>query len=245
MTAFAQRSLDRLGLEATVLEGDALDGHPEGGEFDRIHSGIGVPRVPRAWTEQLAPSGRLLTTLATRTPSWPGRIEVTRTRAGRIGATLRGGRSGYRPMLGYRWLNAVDHRARIKADPGTARATRLAPPPDDAYGFWLAAAYLVGGVVRDFQADTMTLVAPGDDAWAVVGPDDGTVRVHGPRDIWAELETLHARWKQAGSPDAYRVDLGDGTGDQHVTSTAGPKPLTWVLPPLPTLPRQKSRPRER
>ncbi|MEX0172491.1 methyltransferase [Streptomyces sp. LMG1-1-1.1] len=236
MTAFAQRGLDRLGLDATVLEGDALDGHPEGAEFDRIHSGIGVPRLPRAWVEQLAPGGRMLTTLATRTPSWPGRLEVTRTLAGRLEATLRGRPRGYRPMLGYRWLHAVDHRARIQAAPGTPRTTRFVPPPDDAYGFWLAAAYLVGAVVREFQADTMTLVAPDDGSWAVAGPSEGTVHVHGPRDIWAELEALHARWKKAGCPDAYRVDLDDGTGEQHVTSTAGPKALGWPLPPLPAVP---------
>ncbi|MFF9395992.1 methyltransferase domain-containing protein [Streptomyces griseoluteus] len=47
MVAFAQHNLDRLGLGATVVEGDALDGHPAGGVFDRIHSGIRVPCVPR------------------------------------------------------------------------------------------------------------------------------------------------------------------------------------------------------
>ncbi|MDT0616414.1 protein-L-isoaspartate O-methyltransferase family protein, partial [Streptomyces lancefieldiae] len=48
MAAFAQHNLDQVGLGATVVEGDALDGHPAGGAFDRIHSGIGVPCVPRA-----------------------------------------------------------------------------------------------------------------------------------------------------------------------------------------------------
>ncbi|MFE9742740.1 hypothetical protein [Streptomyces sp. NPDC006477] len=241
MAAFAQRNLHRLGLEATVVEGDALDGHPEGRQFDQIHSGIGVPRVPPAWVKQLAPGGRLLTTLATRTPSWPGQLLVTRTGTGRIEAVLRGRPRGYRPMLGYQWLSALDHRARISADPGTARPTRLAPPPDDAYGFWLAAAYLAPGLVRDFQAETMTIVAPEDESWAVAGPGDGTVRVHGPRDAWAELEDLHARWEQAGRPETYRVELGDGTGEQRVTSGTGPSALGWVLPPLPTVSRHELR----
>lgn len=241
MAAFAQRNLDRLDLEATVVEGDALAGHPEGGQFDQIHSGIGVPRVPPAWVKQLAPDGRLLTTLATRTPSWPGQLLVTRTGTGRIEAVLRGRPRGYRPMLGYQWLSALDHRARISADPGTARPSRLAPPPDDAYGFWLAAAYLAPGLVRDFQAETMTIVAPEDESWAVAGPGDGTVRVHGPREVWAELEDLHARWEQAGRPETYRVELGDGTGEQCVTSGAGPRDLGWVLPPLPTVSRPELR----
>ncbi|GGT56402.1 hypothetical protein GCM10010271_70330 [Streptomyces kurssanovii] len=151
MAAFAQRNLDHLGVGAQVIEGDALEGHEARAPHDRIHAGIGVPCVPEPWVEQLAPGGRLLTTLATRTPSWPGQLLVTRTAAGTVEAVLRGRPRGYRPLLGYRWLSTLDHRTRIKADPGTARPTRLAPPQDEAYGFWLAAAYLVPGTVRDFH----------------------------------------------------------------------------------------------
>ncbi|MFF4715251.1 methyltransferase domain-containing protein [Streptomyces eurythermus] len=240
MAAFAQRNLGRLGVGAAVVQGDALDGHQARAPYDRIHSGIGVPCVPAAWVEQLAPGGRLLTTLTTRTPSWPGQLLVTWSDRGRVEAVLRGWPRGYRPMLGYRWLSALDHRARIKACPGRARPTRLAPPPDDAYGFWLAAAYLAPGLVRDFQAETMTIVAPEDDSWAVAGPGDGTVRVHGPRDVWAELEDVHARWEAAGRPETYHVDLTDGPGHQHVTSGPGPKALTWTLPPLTTAPAQRT-----
>ncbi|MEU9924950.1 methyltransferase [Streptomyces griseoluteus] len=238
MVAFAQHNLDRLGLGATVVEGDALDGHPTGGVFDRIHSGIGVPCVPPAWAEQLAPEGQLLTTLTTRTPSWPGQLLAARTAAGKMEAVLRGRPRGYRPMLGYRWLNAVTMRPRIEADPGVPRPTRLAPPPDDAYGFWLAVAYLAPGLVRDFQAETMTIAAPDEDSWAVAGPGENTVRVHGSRDMWAELEDVHARWVLAGRPDRYRVTMPEGGGPQHVASGTGLHALTWVLPPLAPVPHQ-------
>ncbi|MEU7047798.1 methyltransferase [Streptomyces eurythermus] len=238
MAAWSRHNLGRLGVGAAVVEGEALDGHRARAPYDRIHSGIGVPCVPPAWVEQLAPGGQLLTTLTTRTPSWPGQLLLTRSDRGRIEAVLRGRPRGYRPMLGYQWLSALDHRARIKADPGRARPTRLAPPPDDAYAFWLAAAYLAPGLARDFQAETMTIVAPKEDSWAVAGPGDGTVRVHGPRDVWAELEDVRARWKAAGRPETYHVDLTGGPGHQHVTSGPGPKALTWTLPPLTTDPPQ-------
>lgn len=231
MAAFAQRNLDRLGIGAVVVEGDAIEGFRARAPYDRIHSGIGVPCVPRAWVEQLAPGGRMLSTLTTRTPSWPGRLLVTRSDGGRIKAVLRGRPRGYRPMRGYRWLSALDHRARVEAEPGEARRTRLVPPPDEAYGFWLAAAYLAPGLVRDFQAETMTIVAPEDDSWAVAGPGDGAVRVRGPRDVWAELEDLHVRWEEAGRPETYEVDLAGGTGDQRVSSGSAPKALAWTLPP--------------
>ncbi|GGY61724.1 hypothetical protein GCM10010363_48990 [Streptomyces omiyaensis] len=236
MAASAQRTLGRLGLDAAVVRGDPLEGHPDDGTFDRIRSGIGVPRVPSARVAQLAPGGRLLTTLVTRTPSRPGQLLVTRTGAGRLRAVLTGRPRGYRSMLGHRWPSAVGHRARVEEDPGIARPTRLAPPPDDAHGFWLAAASLVGGVVRDFRAGTMTLVSPEDDSWAVSGPGDGTVRVHGPRDVWGEVEDARARWVRAGRPVRYAVDVADATGPQTVTSGPGPRALTWTLPPLAAVP---------
>ncbi|MFI9042591.1 protein-L-isoaspartate O-methyltransferase [Streptomyces sp. NPDC053726] len=91
MAAFTRDNLDRLGVGATMVAGDALDGHLPRAPYDRIHSGIGVPCLPSAWVDQLAPDGRLLTTLATRTPSWPGHCLVTRTATGRIEAVLEGG----------------------------------------------------------------------------------------------------------------------------------------------------------
>ncbi|GAA2572533.1 MULTISPECIES: methyltransferase domain-containing protein [Streptomyces] len=236
MAAFAQRNLDRLGLGATVVQGDALDGHAAAAPYDLIHSGIGVPRVPRAWVEQLTPGGRLLTTLATRTPSWPGQLLVTRGPGGRIEAILSGSPRGHRPLHGYTWLTAVPLRPRIADDPGRPRATRLAPPPDDAHAFWIAAAYLAPGLLRDFRAPTMTIVAPEDDSWAVADPGGTTVRVHGARDVWAELEDIHARWVRAGRPSAYRVDIPAADGPQHVTSGTGPHALVWDLPSLPATP---------
>ncbi|TRV81116.1 methyltransferase [Streptomyces sp. 130] len=241
MAAFAQQNLDCLGSGAAVAVGDALDGQEARAPYDRIHSGIGVPRVPEAWVHQLAPGGRLLTTLVTRTPSWPGQLLATRTGAGGVEAVLRGRPRGYRPMFGHQWLDAVPMRPGIKAAPGVPRPTRLAPP-DDAYGFWLAAAYLAPGLVRDFQAETLTIVAPGEDSWAVAGPDEATVRVHGPRDVWAELEDVHVRWVLAGRPDAYRVTVPEGGGPQHVSSGTGARALQWVLPPLAQVPRQPAAP---
>ncbi|MFI1375558.1 protein-L-isoaspartate O-methyltransferase [Streptomyces longwoodensis] len=240
MSVFAQRNLDGLGQEATVVEGDALNGHATGAPYDRIHSGIGVPCIPLAWVEQLARGGTLLTTLVTRTPSWPGQMRATRTMKGRLQAVLTGRPRGHRPLLGYEWLTAVNHRPKVKADPGRPRPTRLAPPDDDAHGFWIAAAYLAPGLVRDFQADTMTIVAPEEDSWAVAGPGDGTVRVHGPRDVWAELENVHDAWERAGRPDTYRVDIPDGGDPQRVASGPGRMALTWTLPPLAAVPHQTS-----
>ncbi|MFF3126010.1 methyltransferase domain-containing protein [Streptomyces sp. NPDC057908] len=232
MAAFARNNLDRLGVGATMVAGDALDGHVPRAPYDRIHSGIGVPCLPSAWVDQLAPGGRLLTTLVTRAPSWPGHCLVTRTATGRIEAVLEGGPRGHRPLHGYTWLTAQHHLAQVADIPGRPRTTTFTPPADEAYGFWLSAAYLVPGVVRHFQADTLTVVAPEEDSWAVAHPGDGTVRVHGPRDVWAELEDVHILWTRAGSPDLFHVDIPADGGPQHIASGTGTAALEWVLPPL-------------
>ncbi|MER5555932.1 hypothetical protein ABT001_30405 [Streptomyces sp. NPDC002793] len=76
----------------------------------------------------------------------------------------------------------------------------------------------------------MTIVAPEDDSWAVAGPDGTTVRIHGPRDVWAELEEVHTRWVRAGRPSTYGVEIPAAGGPQHVTSGTGPGALMWALP---------------
>lgn len=76
----------------------------------------------------------------------------------------------------------------------------------------------------------MTVVAPEDESWAVADSDGATVRTHGPRDVWAELEEVHARWVRAGRPSLYRVEIPAADGPQHVTSGTGPDALTWTLP---------------
>ncbi|MFE3944808.1 hypothetical protein ACFXPV_23505 [Streptomyces sp. NPDC059118] len=90
---------------------------------------------------------------------------------------------------------------------------------DETYGLRLAAAYLVPGVVGHFQAGTLTLVAPEEDSWAVAGPGDGTVRVHGPRDVWGEH--VHGLRVRDGSPMAFHVDIPDDGAPQHVTPRNG------------------------
>ncbi|WP_237526952.1 MULTISPECIES: hypothetical protein [unclassified Streptomyces] len=39
------------------------------------------------------------------------------------------------------------------------------PAPDDAYGYWLATARPAPGLVRDFQAETMTIATPAEGSW--------------------------------------------------------------------------------
>ncbi|MFJ9613474.1 protein-L-isoaspartate O-methyltransferase family protein [Streptomyces noursei] len=236
-----------LGLRPRAVTGDGYAGAPAFGPYDRVLSGFAVEAIPPHWLEQLANGGRLLTTITTRSPSWPGRAVVEKTTRGRVKATLRGVRSGHRPAHGLGWLTVLAHRERIAAEPGSRRNTSLAPPDESAYGLWLALDHLAPGLVRDYQAEHLTLVAPDENSWVVVRPAaDGNWMAEsvGDRLIWAEVEEVHARWVAAGEPTSYRLEIAaDGT--QHVTSATGPAPLEWALsapaaPGIPAPPQERS-----
>ncbi|WP_414169157.1 protein-L-isoaspartate O-methyltransferase family protein [Streptoverticillium reticulum] len=224
--------LELLGLRPRAIVGDGYLGAPGLGPYHRVLSGFAVEALPMEWLDQLAAGGRLLTTITTRSPSWPGCAVVEKTPKGRVEATLRGVRSGHRPAYGLQWLSVLAHRERIAAESGTSRSTMLAPPENGAYGFWLALDHLAPGLVRDYQAEHLTLVAPDEDSWVVVRPaaDGGwTAESVGVRPIWAEVEEVHARWVEAGKPSSYRLDVA-ADGAQHVTSDTGSGSLKWALP---------------
>ncbi|MGE7386376.1 hypothetical protein ACQKM2_12965 [Streptomyces sp. NPDC004126] len=95
---------------------------------------------------------------------------------------------------------------------------------------WLALDHLRPGLVRDFSADGLTIGAPGCGSWLrarTAGAGGWEVTGRGPRDIWAELHDVADRWRAAGSPASYRLEVDSG-GAQRVTSRSGA--LSWLLP---------------
>ncbi|WP_438828564.1 protein-L-isoaspartate O-methyltransferase family protein [Streptomyces hesseae] len=227
MAAAAARRLATLGLEVDVVAGDGLDGHRERAPFERIAFAFSVPYLPQRVVGQLAGGGLMLTHLTADSPSWPALISV-RKPGGRLEATVRGSLLGHVPVHGYEWVSLHRHKHRIGAEPGRHRAGAVPPPPDAARGLWLALAHLVPGLVRDFSAERLALVAPREDSWAVVGPD-GDVEETGSRPVWDEVCAVWERWERAGRPEAYRLELA-ADGRQYVSSGQGAAALVWELP---------------
>ncbi|MFD5030279.1 hypothetical protein ACFWM0_07630 [Streptomyces sp. NPDC058405] len=84
--------------------------------------------------------------------------------------------------------------------------------------------------MRDVGAEHLVIGAPGCGSWLraePVGRSRWNVTVHGPRDVWKELQDLAARWRAAGSPSRYRLLFEPG-GGQRVASACGRLP--WPLP---------------
>ena len=49
--------------QVQVVQGDGALGYPPGAPFDRIVATVGLPDIPSAWPEQLAPGGRIVAPL--------------------------------------------------------------------------------------------------------------------------------------------------------------------------------------
>ncbi|MEU8794598.1 methyltransferase domain-containing protein [Streptomyces sp. NPDC048643] len=233
LTDAAAVRLADLGFRPQVVCGSGEQGVP-GAEFDRIFVSYAMEHVPTALVEQLAPGGRLLVHVTSASPSWPGLAVVERTSDGRIAAELRAVEFAHRAGHGMEriWLSE-EFRRRIDAEPGTwTQRCMLAPPADGDRGLWLAADYLLGGLVRDFGTEHLVIGAPGCGSWLRVEPVSDrrwNVTTRGPRDIWKELQDLAARWRAAGSPNSYRLHI-DPDGGQRAASACGR--LSWPLPAL-------------
>lgn len=60
----ARRQLATAGFaRVQVVQGDGALGHPLGAPYERIVATVGLPDIPPAWSEQLAPGGRLVAPL--------------------------------------------------------------------------------------------------------------------------------------------------------------------------------------
>ncbi|MFB6988728.1 protein-L-isoaspartate O-methyltransferase [Streptomyces sp. NPDC056304] len=231
LTSAAAARLASLGFRPEVVCGSGEQGVPRR-EFDRIFVSYTVECVPAALVAQLAPEGKLLAHVSSASPSWPGLAVVERTADGRIKAELRAVEFAHRAGHGMEriWLSE-EFRQRIANEPGTwTQRSVLAPLADTDRGLWLAADHLLGGLVRDFGAEHLVIGAPGCGSWLraePVGRSRWSVTVHGPRDIWKELQDLAVRWRAAGSPNRYRLLFEPG-GGQRAASACGR--LSWPVP---------------
>ncbi|MDX6761153.1 methyltransferase, partial [Streptomyces sp. F8] len=259
VTAAARERLALLGHRPTVVTGDGAHGWSAGADYDRIFVSYAVTRVPEAWSQQLAAGGLALATLSTSSPSWPGLAVLTRTGTGQVRARLEAVRLGHRAGHGWSQLYLKPRlRGRIEAaDGGSTDTTRTGPPPEDARGLWLALDHLRPGLARNRAADHLVIGAPGCGSWVTARPDGSgrwVVTSCGPRDIWAEIQDVAARWQAAGSPSSYRLHL-EPDGLQWAGAGHGPDELSWQLPtilppagtvpspsPEPTLTQQESTP---
>ncbi|MGA5266246.1 GFA family protein [Streptomyces lydicamycinicus] len=235
----AQARLGALGFRPTVVSGNGESGWPAGAPYDRIFVSFALPSVPEALVDQLAPGGVLLMHITTESPSWPALAVVSRGPDGRISSRLRAVEFAHRAAHGRRQIFlSPAFRERIAArrtDGGTEvqqfRSSDV-PPPEEARGFWLALDALHPGLVQHRGVDDLVIGAPGCGSWMAASPDGSgayAVTAAGPRNIWTEIHQTALRWRDAGEPEVYRLDL-EPDGTQRVNAGHGESALAWQLP---------------
>lgn len=207
----AATSLHAAGYTPQVVTGDGSDGHPGGGPYDRLIATVASPTIPRAWVGQVRPGGLILASLHRDLGGGPlALLRVDET--GRAEGRFLPDYGGFMPVRAHPLADA-DQRltAALATPPITADATAaIGPDVLDGGDFGMVAALRLPGVTTIwFIPDTgpqLWLLA-GDGSWACFHETARTVRQQGPRRLWDEVEALHRRWVELGSPGRDRFGI--------------------------------------
>lgn len=200
VSARAAAALAQVGHAPHLVVGDGLAGHKDGAPYDRIIATCGVLTIPQEWIAQVAPGGTILATVC----GWLYSSELARLTVredGSASGRLLGGQIAF--ML-----------ARPHAPPplgmlpdtgaGVERATSVgADVLDDWTARFVAqiAAPRAQRVTLDANEHLLLDVEAG--TWALVYREGQSCRVRqgGPARLWDGVESLIARWREAGAPD--------------------------------------------
>ncbi|MET7529265.1 protein-L-isoaspartate O-methyltransferase family protein [Streptomyces goshikiensis] len=217
LAARGASTLTACGYSPHLVRGDGLAGVPARGPFDRIVNTASLRRVPRAWVDQCARGGVILTPFGT-----------AYSNAGLLKLTADGNRAEGRFVgeAAYMWIRSerptVD--LRVPEEPVTR------PSPVDP------ARLLGGGHLQDFaiglqvadisyshrgegdgrrvqfvdEAGTSATVVRYVDWW-----EEGAVRSWGPRDLWAEVTAAYTWYEENDRPHLTRFGVTvDADGQQ-------------------------------
>lgn len=234
----AAQRLAEAGHQPLLAARDGADGYPDAAPFDRIISTAAVRSIPRAWIEQLAVGGRLVTPIA---GTWSGALAVLYktdedTLTGHIDA-VEINFMPLRPSLD----QAVDER-HTSLDPitpaGVPHVGLTAVDPaafaDRDFLLWLQL-HLPDARATVYMPEASTITVWQEYSLAVVettaAPESGLrqVRQYGAFRLWDSVETAHQTWVDLGKPP--RASLGitaDLTG-QRVWLDQPDSSYSWPL----------------
>lgn len=238
----ARRRLAHLGYRPTLAVTDGAHGLPETAPYDRIIATCSVPRIPRAWIDQLTPDGRILTDFKIAGDHHAGNLlDLRATPAGLEGRFLP------------KWAGFMRLRPNGEYEPVAVRTADLQqaaierhtavqsahPWWDDTLVWFLAALELPHTITGmrldpDTRTPVATMLRAPDGSWADVTlePDTDGRRVvrGGGTDLWAAVEHAYTTWHELGQPGWDRFGL-TVTDHEHRCWFDQPHSTTaWTLP---------------
>lgn len=209
----ARRALRATGYAetVTVMTGDGALGHAERAPYDRLIATAAVGRVPGSWLHQVRPGGRLVVPFVTTLRESSALLTLTAHTddgaSGRFGIDV-----AFMPLRTERPAEWRDVHGDWTA--GTARLDPGDVFADDFEVRFVTGLLLPGcrlGYTFAFDRDdepAHLLADPESGSWAAIVPGASrTVRQHGPRRLWDELETGYLWWLGNGEPDHTRFGL--------------------------------------
>ncbi|GAB3653883.1 methyltransferase domain-containing protein [Actinocorallia lasiicapitis] len=191
---------------------DGRDGYPERRPYGRLIATVAFESIPYAWVEQVRPGGLIVADL--RTPGAP-------STGGLVKLTVQddGSASGRFLPLRYGFMSArTDYRrpgvavlpALDKSAP-RSRYTAVGGAELERDGLGLAVWEALGSF-SVFPSESAVTVLAADGSWAEVPKGaPGVVTYGGPVDLWAEVESVRARWLGQGEPGVgrYRIMVSE------------------------------------
>ncbi|MGH3887427.1 MAG: methyltransferase domain-containing protein [Pseudonocardiaceae bacterium] len=223
----ARRALTNSGYEPLVITGDGMAGYSAGAPYDRVICTASIREVvPRAWLDQLRPTGRLVTPWGT---DWSNGVMLTLNLAENGAATGRFSgdlafmrvRGQRRALYGWEPADSDVERAKVSTTPCRGSDLDRMLNPDKgtfAIGARLACCCLVvewnkhGTLHHNLELDDGAT-----KSWAQLNanlndPAPFTVRQLGPRKLWDEAEAAYDWWYEHGEPgiDRFGFEIREG-----------------------------------
>jgi protein-L-isoaspartate O-methyltransferase len=261
----AGAQLAAIGRHPTLHTGDAWDGLPAHGPYDRIIATCSVGSIPPGWLRQLGPGGVVVADVKVG-PDAGNVVRLERLAAGRLEGRFAPTYTAFTPMHHHSgradqpctWAEHDTASCRI-------RPTRLAPQTPwstDTRIVWFLAGLDIGeyapylrrqlGDFGDGGLPTTVNLDTPDGSWATVYLADyrGEHRVTegGQLQLWSAVERAHRLWCDLGqpgwdrfgltvTPNAQTLWLDEPGGEHRWTRPTQAVVGAWTKPPLsPSMP---------
>ncbi|MFD7547728.1 ATP-grasp peptide maturase system methyltransferase [Streptomyces sp. NPDC059578] len=236
VAARARTAITAAGYTPRLIQGDGLQGDPEGAPYDHLIATCSVRTIPPAWLRQVKPGGTILTTVS----GWLHGSGLVRLAVGENGTA-----EGHFLPGTVSFMIARPHAApdlgdfsallRQPADERPARHGR------DVFRNWgqvfLAQLAAPGAQHLSTRVDGGPWLAHAIDvdsgSFATLTPDDGGdgyhVRQGGPARLWDDIEATIDVWEAAGSPPQTAFTVAATPAEQTVRLDIPTGP-SWTLP---------------